>query len=103
MIIDGYSNHDWKQTSRINKSILEESKLLAVSVSTAPGTANEDSGASWDHDITSYDVIIQNINNIQNVNFQWPRRVEEKLEKYVSSGGGLYVLHSGNNAFFTLE
>lgn len=36
LIIDGYSNHDWKQTTNITKSILEESKLFKVDVSTAP-------------------------------------------------------------------
>ena len=30
---------------------------------------------------------------------KWPRKAEIKLEEYVKKGGGLYVLHSGNNAF----
>ena len=30
LTIDGFSNHDWQQTSSITKSILEESKLFSV-------------------------------------------------------------------------
>ncbi len=99
LIIDGYSNHDWKQTTNITKSILEESKLFKVDVSTAPATTNDDTLATWNPDFAGYDVVIQNTNNIQNKTLHWPRRVEEKLERYVSSGGGLYILHSANNAF----
>lgn len=99
LIIDGYSNHDWQQTTAITKAILEESKRFTVDVSTAPATTNEDTLAQWDPGFESYDVILQNSNNLQNKILRWPRRVEEKLEKYVASGGGLYILHSANNAF----
>jgi len=30
---------------------------------------------------------------------RWPAEVEQSLEKYVSAGGGLIVLHAANNAF----
>ncbi len=33
------------------------------------------------------------------INVKWPRRVQKELEKYVGSGGGLFILHSANNAF----
>jgi type 1 glutamine amidotransferase len=99
LIVDGYSNHDWVQTSRIAKSILEETGRFIVEISSAPATTNEDTLAMWDPEFDKYDVVIQNSNNIRNKDIRWPRRVEEKLEKYIASGGGLYILHSGNNAF----
>jgi type 1 glutamine amidotransferase len=99
LIVDGYSNHNWQQTTAITKKILEESKLFEVSVTTAPATANEDSLNAWDPDFNRYDVVIQNTNNIQNKALHWPRKAEKKLEDYVARGGGLYILHSGNNAF----
>src|SRR6478736_2636080 len=71
LIVDGYSNHDWKQTSKVVKAILEESKLFIVSVSTAPATTNKDSLAQWNPDFTSYDVIIQNTNNLQDKSLRW--------------------------------
>ena len=64
LIIDGYSNHDWKQTTKLTKGILEESKLFTVDISTAPATTNEDSLANWNPEFKGYDVIIQNTNNI---------------------------------------
>ncbi|HVU84727.1 MAG TPA: ThuA domain-containing protein [Puia sp.] len=99
LIVDGYSNHDWRQTTAITKRILEEAGLFEIAVTTAPATTNEDSLSAWDPDFKRYDVIIQNTNNIDNKALHWPRKAEEKLERYVASGGGLYILHSANNAF----
>ena len=99
LIVDGFSNHDWKQTSLMTKRILEESGRFTVSISTAPGTVDDMGWASWNPEFEKYDVVIQNTNNIQNPALRWPGRVEERLEKYVREGGGLYILHSANNAF----
>ena len=99
LIIDGFSNHDWKQTTLMVKSILEETGRFAVTVSTAPNTADEMSRTSWDPEFEKYNVVIQNTNNIQDTGLRWPRRVEQRLENYVRAGGGLYILHSANNAF----
>lgn len=99
LIVDGFSNHDWKQTTYVVKTILEKSGLFEVSVSTAPSTPNDESWKTWNPNFKKYDVVIQNSNNIQNKEIRWPERVEKNLEKYVKSGGGLYILHSANNAF----
>ncbi len=97
LIVDGFSNHDWKQTSAITKWILEKSGRFKVSVTTIPEDSAE--GALWQADFKSYAVVIQNTNNIQNPHLRWPRRMEQALEEYVKTGGGLYILHSANNAF----
>src|SRR5688500_14902791 len=68
LMVDGYSNHDWKQTSSLTKSILEESGRFTVDVSTAPATTNEDTLAVWNPEFNNYDVVIQNSNNISNRN-----------------------------------
>jgi type 1 glutamine amidotransferase len=97
LIVDGFSNHDWKQTSKLTKAILEESKLFRVSISTVP----EDSIArqQWNPEFRKYAVVIQNTNNYPNRNLIWPRAVEQQLEAYLKNGGGLFLLHSANNAF----
>lgn len=97
LIVDGFSNHDWRQTTKITQHILEKSGLFTVSVSTVP----EDSvgKAIWNPEFNKYSVVIQNTNNINNNRLRWPRNVEKKLEDYVRKGGGLYVLHSANNSF----
>ena len=97
LIVDGFSNHDWKQTTIVTKWILEQSGLFQVNTTTIPSDSAERS--AWLPDFNKYSVIIQNTNNIDNPALRWPSRAEQQLELYVKRGGGLYVLHSGNNAF----
>ena len=97
LIVDGFSNHDWKQTSNLIKWILEKSGRFHVDICTAP----EDSIrlSNWRPEFNKYAVVIQNTNNINTPHLKWSPWAEQALEKYVSQGGGLYVLHSANNAF----
>ena len=44
-------------------------------------------------------MVVQNTNNIQDTTLRWPIHAERSLEKYMRAGGGLYILHSANNAF----
>lgn len=97
LIVDGFSNHDWKQTTAVTKWILEQSGRFKVNVSTIPADSIE--RAMWKPGFKKYAVVIQNTNNIQNQQLRWPVEAERALEQYVKSGGGLYILHSGNNAF----
>ncbi len=99
LIVDGFSNHDWKQTTKIVTEILESSTLFEVNVSTVPAEMNSEAWRLWDPKFEDYDVVIQNCNNIQDTSLVWPENVRNNLEDYVSEGGGLYVLHSANNAF----
>ena len=99
LIVDGFSNHDWKQTTLLVKNILEKSGLFTVDVSTAPLVDENTVRESWKPPFQDYDVVIQNTNNIYNKKLRWPKAVEKALGKYVRSGGGLYILHSANNAF----
>ncbi len=97
LIVDGFSNHDWKQTTKVTRWILEGSGLFKVDVSTVP--ADSLLRESWLPEFKKYAVVIQNTNNIADTQLKWPRDAEIKLEEYVKNGGGLYVLHSANNAF----
>ena len=56
--------------------------------------------ATWRPNFSAYDVVIQTCNDI-NGGPSWPREIQLALEDYVARGGGLYVWHSGNNAFAT--
>jgi len=97
LIIDGFSNHDWKQTTALTKWILEQSGKFEVEVSTVP--VDSLSKGKWSPDFEKYAVVIQNTNNIHNQKLKWPEKAERALERFVKNGGGLYILHSGNNAF----
>jgi len=97
LIVDGFSNHDWKQTTIVMKWILEKTNRFRVDISTVP--ADSAQRKNWEPEFENYAVVIQNTNNINDTRLKWPRQSEIKLEKYVKEGGGLYILHSGNNAF----
>lgn len=98
LVVDGFSNHDWKQTTRCVKNQLEATGRFQVDVSTAPETKVSTDWETWRPQFADYDVVIQNCNS-HGGRPLWPRPVQEALEGYVQQGGGLYILHSANNAF----
>ncbi|MGE3806539.1 MAG: ThuA domain-containing protein [Gemmataceae bacterium] len=98
LIVDGYSNHDWKKTTELVKRILEPTGRFDVSVTTTPATANAPGWDDWRPRFADYDVVIQNTNDIRG-GPSWPKPVQESFEKYVKDGGGVFILHSANNAF----
>ena len=61
LIIDGYSNHDWRYTTEVIKTILVNSDFCEVDISTAP-TNNSPEYNSWNPDFSKYDVVVQNVN-----------------------------------------
>jgi len=98
LILDGFSNHDWHQTTALLRGILEPSGLFTVSISTAPPTAASPGWEQWRPNFSHYDVVIQTCNDIGG-GPSWPREVRIAFENYVRNGGGVLVFHSGNNAF----
>lgn len=99
LIVDGFSNHNWQQTTLMIKKILDKSQLFEVEVSTAPSDPDAPGWKNWNPPFKNYAVVIQNTNNINKKEIRWPEEIEKNLEEYVRSGGGLYILHSANNAF----
>jgi hypothetical protein len=98
LIVDGFSNHDWRLTTRSIRAIIEPTKLFSVDVSTSPPTSAAPGWDEWRPDFAAYDVVIQHCNDI-NGGPSWPEPVQAAFEKFVRRGGGVYVWHSGNNAF----
>ncbi len=98
MIVDGFSNHDWRLTTALIRGILEPTEQFEVAISTAPETADAPGWETWRPRFRDFDVVIQNCNNI-NGGPDWPREVQLGLETFVRTGGGLFAFHSANNAF----
>lgn len=98
LIVDGYSNHDWRLTTELIRGILEPTGLFDVSVATAPPTKDASGWSAWRPKFSAYDVVIQTCNDLGG-GPAWPRAVQEEFEHFVREGGGVYVWHSGNNAF----
>ena len=95
LIIDGQNNHSWQTTTPLLKAELEKTGRFEASVATTPPAKSP--AAAWDSfrpDFGKYDVVLTNYNGDL-----WPAAVRKALEKYVSGGGGLAVMHAANNAF----
>jgi type 1 glutamine amidotransferase len=98
LIVDGFSNHDWQQTTELIRGVLAPSGLFDVNVSTAPGKTNDAAWASWRPKFSNFDVVIQNCNDISH-GPPWPEPVKKDFEDFVRNGGGVYIFHSAENAF----
>jgi len=98
LIVDGFSNHDWQQTTALIRGILVPTGLFIVDVSTAPQTTNAADWAAWRPKFSDYDVVIQNCNDYGK-HISWPEPVKKDFVDFVRNGGGVYIFHSAENAF----
>ena len=103
LIVDGYSNHDWQRTTRLIRGILEPTGLFEIQVATAPAREEDPAYATWRPAFKDYDVVIQTCNDIGRSGPLWPAPALEAFEQYVRDGGGVFILHSANNAFVNWE
>jgi type 1 glutamine amidotransferase len=98
LIVDGVSNHNWKLNTKLLRGLLEPTGLFDVGVSTSPPTAASPGWDNWRPKFSDYDVVIQTYNDIQR-GPPWPEEVKGAFVDFVKNGGGVFVYHSGNNAF----
>jgi len=92
LLIDGQNNHNWKATSPILKSILEQTALFEVTVATSPGNGQDMS--EFKPRFSGYKVIVSNYNGQP-----WSTETQDALVSFVREGGGLVIVHAANNAF----
>jgi uncharacterized protein len=95
MILDGQSGgayHNWRLTTPVLKKELEETGLFSVTVVTAPTSDEDFSG--FEPNLDHYQAIVMNYDAPD-----WPADLRARFEKYVSSGGGLVIVHAADNAF----
>lgn len=117
LIIDGQNNHDfWPMTTVMMSQYLEETGLFTVDVQrTAFAWKGDDlivkfpiegvkteslekpqADPNFTPDFSQYDVVISNFGwNAA----PWPQKTQDMLEKFVSEGGGLVVVHAADNSF----
>lgn len=99
LIVNGYSNHDWQRTTSLTEAILKKANLFDVSVSTVPAKTDDPAYAVWQPAFQDYDVVIQTCNDINGSGPVWPEPARVAFERYMREGGGMFALHSANNAF----
>lgn len=95
LIVDGQNNHNWKATTPILQEFLTRSGRFEVAVETTP--PNKSPAEAWNGfrpKFADFQVVLSNYNGEL-----WPEQVQRDLEKFVSSGGGLVIVHAANNAF----
>ena len=101
LIVDGINNHDWEAGTRAVQAILTKTGRFTVDVSTTPPRdAPKEAWNTWRPQFSKYDAVLINFNGgHKDDGIRWPEEVEQSLERYVRSGGGLFILHAANNAF----
>lgn len=118
LIIDGQNNHVmWPKTTMMMKSFLEESGRFTVEVARTKytwkggdlltefplddGKTYEDlpepkSDPNFKPNFADYDVVLSNFGWKAS---PWPAETQAALEKYVSGGGGMVIVHAADNSF----
>lgn len=101
LIIDGINNHDWEAGTRAAQAILTKTGRFTVEISTTPPRgAPREAWHNWRPQFSKYDAVLINFNGgHKDDGIHWPEEVEQSLERYLRSGGGLIILHAANNAF----
>jgi hypothetical protein len=97
MILDGESAgayHDWRRTTSLLKTVLDEAALFEVSVVSAPAASGE--LTSFNPAFSDFGAIVMNYDAPDE---RWPSQLKTAFERYVRNGGGLVVVHAADNAF----
>jgi uncharacterized protein len=125
VIIDGQNNHNWKATTPVMKTALEECGRFVVDVATSPARliapkkpkdetpdnlgkykadlarfkveekAYREAMEKFQPDLSKYDVALSNYNGDP-----WSKKLQGDLEENLKSGKiGLVIVHAANNAF----
>jgi type 1 glutamine amidotransferase len=94
MLLTGQSSiyHDWQKSSRIIERILDDAGLFDVEIVTTPaaGDSMADFAPRW----SDYDAIVMDYDGDA-----WPAPTRRAFVDYLSSGGGLVLVHAADNAF----
>ena len=97
LILDGYSNHDWRLTTALIRGILEPTGLFAVTCPPRrrPRTRRAGTPGGPSSPTTTSSSRPATISEAARL----AARGAGGFEAFVRNGGGVYVWHGGNNAF----
>lgn len=118
LIVDGQNKYHpaWPKTTQMMKQYLEETGLFSVDVERTKylldggqekdwplndGVEREDlkqpkADPGFSPEFSKYDLVIVNFGNAA---AKWPDATEQAFEKFMSGGGGLFVVHAADNCF----
>jgi type 1 glutamine amidotransferase len=92
LIITGQNNHNWKASSPVLKTILDETGLFSCVIDTTPGKGGDMN--KFNPDFSRYKLVVLDYNGDS-----WSEKTKAAFLKFVSDGGGVVVYHAANNAF----
>jgi len=97
MLLDGESGgpwHKWQLTTPVLKKQLEGTGLFQVDVVTAPPAGSDFS--RFKPEFSAYRAVVWNYDAPDD---RWPADLKAAFEQYVTSGGGVVIVHAADNAF----
>ena len=97
MLLDGESGgpwHKWQLTTPVLKKQLEGTGLFQVDVVTAPPAGGDFS--PFKPEFSAYRAVVWNYDAPDD---RWPADLKAAFEQYVTSGGGVVIVHAADNAF----
>ena len=92
LIITGQNGHDWRGTTPVLRTLLENTGRFEVRVT-------EEFRGSGAETLAPYDVVILNYYESRKPDLRWGERAEAALVNYVRGGKGLVVYHFSMAAF----
>jgi type 1 glutamine amidotransferase len=94
MLLTGQSSiyHDWQKSSPVIERILNETELFDVDVVVTP--AQGESMANFSPAWSDYDAVVMDYDGDE-----WSAATRASFAAYLSSGGGLVLVHAADNAF----
>jgi type 1 glutamine amidotransferase len=96
MILDGESAgsyHDWQHVTPVLRKMLDETGLFDVTAVTAPQASEL---SAFNPEFSRFQVVVMNYDAPDE---RWPASLKASFEQYVSSGGGVVIVHAADNAF----
>jgi uncharacterized protein len=92
LIITGQNNHDWKTSSPILKTILDETGLFSTEIMTTPAQGGDMS--KFNPDFSKYRLVVLDYNGDS-----WSEKTNTGFVDFVKNGGGVVVYHAADNSF----
>jgi type 1 glutamine amidotransferase len=99
LILTGANNHDWRATTPVIQTLLEQSGRFAVAVNERP----------WEMtpaDFAGYDVLIGNWNSWnekEKAKKEWSDEAKAAFMRWIDAGGGFAVVHAGGSLHYDWE
>jgi hypothetical protein len=92
LIITGQNNHNWKASSPVLKTILEETGLFSCDIVTSPEKGGD--MQKFKPEFSKYKLVVIDYNGDS-----WSENIKTEFLSFVSNGGGVVIYHAANNSF----